>query len=439
MTKNKNLSQFGEIPVIINGVHAIRQPSVTEEDKNHYCLKSSRERLLWGHDNKIKPCSLCTGVSIEDTKGFNNLVEDISNGVRRIECKNCWEQEDNGLYSYRQYGNMFWSTIHHGNSHTEFVFNRTCNAACIYCNADYSTTWQKELEQTQHEIPGILISPKVLNSGSPSVVKQKALDLIEELAKDHNKFACIGVYGGEPTLDLIESNYLGEFISHFYLHNKMWNRRIRYDINTNLNFSQKRCYQIIEYLKKCSAMYPCLDIIIQPSFESTDKNYNFVRYGCNWHNTEKNLDIFLKETNFKIEIKSKINNFSLKEFPTFIRQMNKKCKNIRPFDIEIDYIYNPKMFSLEILDTSFTKYISDFWYYIENNRTYFSNIDDMIVQLKRASKFIGSCPKAEIKEHVDDAVKVYDYFKKQRNMDILEYNPELYYYFKMVNISENSG
>jgi hypothetical protein len=186
-------------------------------------------------------------------------------------------------------------------------------------------------------------------------------------------------------------------------------------------------------------MYPLLEIVIQPSFESIGNNYNFVRYGCNWDQTEKNLDILLKKTNFKIEIKSNISNFSLKSFPKFIELMNKKCKDIRPFDILINYICKPEVFSLEILDNSFLKYIGDFWYYIENNKPYFSNIDDMVIEVKKASSIINSLDQKKVNGHVNTAFEVYEYFKKERNIDILEYNPELYYYFKMVKMSSKQG
>lgn len=440
------LDAFYERTVIIDGKAVTREAQVREGDDQAYCLRSSREKLIWGQRKSIKPCTMCTGVLITEPEKFEDLIEDISKGVRRDECSACWKDEDAGFPSYREMGNEFWLKVGNGNSHTEIVYNRNCNAACIYCSAKNSTTWQKEIEESTHNVPASFsqyvyairdLEDAVGLQGSEKITKAYVKEHVKALALDHNKMACIGVYGGEPTLEIIEEDHLGFIVKTFYENNKMWNRTLRYDLNTNLNFSKKRCYEIVDYLYKYKNEYPFLDIIIQPSFESIGKNFNFIKYGCDWNTFETNFDIFLKETDFKIEVKSMINNVSLKHLPKFLEYTNDKARDARPFDIEIDYIYEPRVFSIQMLDGSFKKYLGDVWHYLENNKPYWRNIDDMVVQLQRSGKIIDSLPEPEVIAQSKKALEIYEYFKKERGMDLLEYNPELYYYFKMMNMSSN--
>tara|TARA_B110000503_G_scaffold11872_1_gene16016 strand:+ start:11782 stop:13098 length:1317 start_codon:yes stop_codon:yes gene_type:complete len=438
MTDNSDtMSPFGEWPVVINGKSAIRPPQVKEEEKNHYCLRSTRERLVWTHLNRLKPCAVCNGTSIDNFDEFDNLVTDISNGVRRQECKSCWSTEDSGYKSYRQHGNELWNIVGTGNSHTEVIYDRNCDASCLYCNKKFSTTWEHEINNTKHALPKILKDNHFEEKVDFEKGKQTALKIIKDVAKDYTKYACIGVYGGEPTITLLKTNYIEELIEHFYENNEMWNRTIRYDINSNFNFTEEKCYQLIEKLTTILKKYPLVNFVLQPSMESIGKNFNFIRSGCDWDVVERNLDIFLRETNFEIEIKSKINNVTLQNLPNFFKLMNEKCKEFRPLSIQLDLITYPLIFNIGLLENNFKKYFDEVNYYFENNKPYLSNIDLIIYQVQSIMKTIDQYPLEIKQQQATDAFEFYDYIKKERNIDLLDINPELYYYFKMLKMSLN--
>lgn len=437
--KNKtfNPKHFGEWPVIVEGKTIIRPPQITDEEKDFHCIRATRERLVWAHRNKLKPCSDCVGTDIDNLDAFNKLVKDINNGVKREECKSCWTHEANGYKSYREHGNDLWKTIGVGNSHSEVIYNRNCDAACLYCNKSFSTAWEEELANTKHQIPDFLKDSTDYNAVDLSKGKKTALKIIKEVAEDYRKYACIGVYGGEPTITLLETNYMEELIETFYKHNKMWHRRLRYDINSNFNFSEEKCYKLIEKLNNTARQYTFVDFVLQPSFESIGKNFEFIRSGCKWENLNRNLDTFLKETDYEIEIKSAINNVSLENLPQFLKFMNEKCKTIRPFGIRIDCVRTPKMFSIEILESNFGKYFEEAWHFFKNNETYFLNTDSIVLQLKNVETLINHCHDNEKLPEIINAIEFYDYIEKERNVRLLDANPELYYYFQMLRMSAN--
>ena len=425
--------------VVVKGKKQFREPQITEEDKKLVCIRASREQLLWAHTDKLKPCTNCTGVEYGNWTGLKELVDDIQAGVKRPECQRCWNDEAEGFPSYRQQGNQQWKIPGHGNSHTEIIYNNNCNASCLYCSGTQSSVIAEEIKNTEHKVPTHLLNSN--EAADPPLSKEKILESAKQqvanIAKDINKLACIGVYGGEPSLDIIEEDHIGILLEEFFKHNQMWTRTIRYDFNSNFQFSEERAKQLVEYFHYYSDVFPTLNIIIQPSMECMGKFYNFVRHGCDWEIAERNLNYFLQNTNLQVDIRAHINNVSLKNLAPFLERMNNKCRDIRPFYIEIDFVNRPEIFSNNILDSTFKKYSNDVWFYLENNQPHFANIDAMVTSLKMLNKMIDSSPEHAKKFYAKQALETYDYFKKTRGVDLLEVNPELYYYFKMVNISSN--
>ena len=420
--------------VVVDGEKAFRNPQVTRAEKKLHCLRATREHLFWGQVGKMKPCSECKGVEWGDWKAYDKLISDIQNKKQVPECVSCWTNEKNGRKSYRTMGNKMWATPGVGNSHTEIIYNNNCDAACLYCTPRHSSRIAKEFSETKHKVPKIINSESALDT-LPDNLLEVTLEHVKRVAEDYNQLACIGVYGGEPSKDIIEEDHVGEILRTFYKYNKMWSRTVRYDFNSHFNFSKERAEQLLKYFKKYQEQYPFVTFVIQPSIECMGKFHNFTRYGTEWTTVERNLDYFLKNSSLEIELNAHINNVSLKNLPQFIEHMNNKCKSIRRFSIEVDYVNYPVEFSTRLLDKTFMKYVNDVWYYLENNKPYFINIDDMVVRLKELTVAIDDFPDDAKKNFAANALTMYEYFKKERGIDILEVNPELYYYFKMLNIS----
>ena len=83
------------------------------------------------------------------------------NGERPAECQYCWNMEDLGEMSDRQYrSGEPWAAIDFDRianssgdeddvvpSYVEVNFNNACNLACSYCSPQYSSTWAQEIQR----------------------------------------------------------------------------------------------------------------------------------------------------------------------------------------------------------------------------------------------------------------------------------------------------
>jgi len=99
--------------------------------------------------------------AIHNTKHKKEMRRMMQKGERPSECEYCWKMEDMGkdAVSDRVFKSIIYSDkelqriyeIDHSKSVDlktfEIAFDRTCNLACSYCNASFSTTWAKDIKK----------------------------------------------------------------------------------------------------------------------------------------------------------------------------------------------------------------------------------------------------------------------------------------------------
>ena len=99
--------------------------------------------------------------AIHNTKHKKEMRRQMQAGERPRECEYCWKMEDMGkdAVSDRTFKSVIYSDEelqraydmdHHENVNLktfEIAFDRTCNLACSYCNASFSTTWAKDIKK----------------------------------------------------------------------------------------------------------------------------------------------------------------------------------------------------------------------------------------------------------------------------------------------------
>ena len=99
--------------------------------------------------------------AIHNTKHKKEMRRMMQNGERPRECEYCWKMEDMGkeAVSDRTFKSIIYSDeelqrayeMDHNESVNlktfEIAFDRTCNLACSYCNASFSTTWAKDIKK----------------------------------------------------------------------------------------------------------------------------------------------------------------------------------------------------------------------------------------------------------------------------------------------------
>jgi organic radical activating enzyme len=99
--------------------------------------------------------------AIHNTKHKKEMRRMMKIGERPAECEYCWKMEDmkKDAVSDRTFKSIIYSDEelqraydmdHHENVNLktfEIAFDRTCNLACSYCNASFSTTWAKDIKK----------------------------------------------------------------------------------------------------------------------------------------------------------------------------------------------------------------------------------------------------------------------------------------------------
>lgn len=99
--------------------------------------------------------------AIHNTKHKKEMRRQMQEGERPRECEYCWRMEDMGkdAVSDRTFKSIIYTDEelqrayqldHHDNVNLktfEIAFDRTCNLACSYCNASFSTTWAKDIKK----------------------------------------------------------------------------------------------------------------------------------------------------------------------------------------------------------------------------------------------------------------------------------------------------
>ena len=99
--------------------------------------------------------------AIHNTKHKKEMRRMMQNGERPSECEYCWKMEDmkKDAVSDRTFKSIIYSDEQlqqaydaDSNDNTnlktfEIAFDRTCNLACSYCNASFSTTWAKDIKK----------------------------------------------------------------------------------------------------------------------------------------------------------------------------------------------------------------------------------------------------------------------------------------------------
>jgi radical SAM protein with 4Fe4S-binding SPASM domain len=140
-----------------------------------------------------------------------------------------------------------------------------CNQACVYCGPHNSTLWEKELGPT-----------KVMSATAKIAIRNFIFNNIKQLKN-------VYLAGGEPTLMNENLEFLNLLLKE--------NPDVTLRVNTNLSNIDTKVATLIKQFKNVHWIV---------SVESTEKYYEYVRYGGNWKKFCNNLEEIKKINGHKI-------------------------------------------------------------------------------------------------------------------------------------------
>lgn len=276
--------------------------------------------------------------SLHNTKFKKDRRLEMLNGERPDECGYCWRVEDaagdnKNIFSDRVYQSHRYSTediLKIKDSPwdsniipktVELAFDNLCNLACSYCNAEFSTTWSKDIKNNG-PYKGMKTSGGYTfsNDGShamPFGMKNEENIYIKKFFEwfpsIRGELQELRVSGGEPSRS-----------PHFWkLLSMCENDTFDFAVNSNLIMDQSRLNTLMESSKNFKAFD------IYTSAECVGKNQMFTRDGFDWNIWEKNLNQLIQcDTIRNVHIMMTISAISIWTVDSFLKKIIDKRKEL---------------------------------------------------------------------------------------------------------------
>lgn len=296
---------------------------INDKNKNTWCV-NSHHAIAGSNDGKTKICCMVRDYDMDVTLGvepitehfnrpsFQEIRNDLDNGIRNNSCRLCWQEEDAGRKSKRQRDNekyfhaLKWKHMepYEGLAKVELNLGNTCNISCRTCQAEISSGWYKETYELWHK--------------DQKTYKQFASDLKQfnlryeedspfwdDIEQHLSTIKQFDFYGGEPFMSkkmwsllkiAVEKGYAKDIELHYNTNGTIWPKEIelwKHFKSINLSFSIDGIGEQFEYMR-----YPAKWDVVKENIENAIALNNVNgNMSISWCVTISNLNIFdLPET-----------------------------------------------------------------------------------------------------------------------------------------------
>ncbi|CAB4164110.1 Radical SAM [uncultured Caudovirales phage] len=326
------------------------------DNREYYCSQKFRFIKIDLESNTMYTCDAAKPHSIdlqwlEKNPGqlFNNEINInerlmMLQNQRNSSCEqNCWPAEDRGTLSPRllRGGNIKTHTeIYTQPEILDLTINGNCNLTCSYCCKEYSSAWRRDIiNNGNYKITQgdsryqAETKDHILNKLSQSTIKQSKHYqlLLNEIRLISPGLKTLYVTGGEPLLD----NQLIDILMDLPL-----DPLVEVNLFTGLGMSMSRFKLLLGKLETISKKY--VNFRLKISAESTDKFFEFNRYGNKWNEFLAKIEL-LKNQNINFIFHSTISNLTLFKFVEFYKTFEK-------YTFTFDVANQPTMLAPHILD-----------------------------------------------------------------------------------------
>jgi len=199
----------------------------------------------------------------------------------------------------------------------EAYFKNTCNMACVYCGAHYSSLWEAENNKFNESLP---ISKDIFDiraSQDNIHYDQMVSDFWKYLATN-NRYQTLRRYhilGGEPFL----LRELDDSIEFWHNHP---NPDLVFGVISNLNIPHKRFKSYINKLEKLILNNKIWKLQLTASVDGWGDVQEYVRYGLDLQLWEQNFQYLLNKPWIDLSINSVISSLTIKSLPLLLEKIN---------------------------------------------------------------------------------------------------------------------
>jgi hypothetical protein len=261
------------------------------------------------------------------------IKTDMLNDVRPESCAKCWNLEDLGHKSDRQLKNEILDFYLDKNiqdifvdcqqgknyiNHYKIDTDNTCNAMCITCGGDSSSSWNKLLKANK-QVSGK--NWKILSS---------------DLQINYKTAKLITFRGGEPLLSKTNFYILEQLIQ---------------ASNTECFVSFQTNGSITPTAKQEKILKNFKNLNFSFSIDGTGPVFEYIRYPLKWSDIEKNL-AWCRERDIMVSV-----NYTISNLNVFYHEQTKSWFENNKIPYAYNLVYNPAWFAPGVLPASVKSHI----------------------------------------------------------------------------------
>jgi hypothetical protein len=302
------------------------------------CRSNHTDAVSWAKKTGTNSLVTLDNDTIDDIMNSNAFIkvrQDMIDGRRPIECEGCWQDEDKGLKSKRQYENERWAHIIPKLEQTaklsdinliyvELRLGNVCNNACLTCNSYSSTKWYPDEKKIANDLPWFKLR------AMENFKWFENEDFYWDLANKSQSVEEIYINGGEPTL--IKAHF--EYLKHLITLGTAENVHLVYSLN--MMDIPDRLIELWKGFKQ---------VTVNASIDDLGVRNYYIRYPTQWEETLASIDKLNNLPNVQWHVTqtvSILNVYHLAEFGNWLETTYRKT----PYH---NYVLYPDYLSLAAL------------------------------------------------------------------------------------------
>ena len=405
------------------------------------CLLKWNWATLWLTLGKTSSChrNWKEPLPLENFDNFHNLPYRIDHrksmlkgewphSPNHLGCGYCREIEEAGGRSDRQYMTDTQTdqtphevlddptATHVDPTVLEVFSNRTCNMACTYCTAFYSSKIQSDANNFKNpafDDRWFSSSEKVQVLSQDEIAKynQATLDWIARKGTCLRRFHMLG---GEPF-------FQREFDDYINIWKEYPNPDLIFNVVSNMNVNENRFREKIDKIMELVQTKKIERFDLTASIDCWGPKQEYVRRGFDCKRTEKNIKYVLQYPEIRLNLNS---THSLMSLPAYVDLLNKKNEWEYEFNRSI-YLYgmtvasdhvHPAMLGGDFFKDTFYTIRSKHPLKTWDDKQALRNIDGILKTIEQSEPNV---------EHIKNFVTVYNELDRRHNTDWKSVFPEL--------------
>lgn len=342
--------------------------SVLNSKSKSFCGAKWGNSTLWLNSGETSSCHLppvhkidreqiaADPAKLHNTDHKAKMRQLMKDGVKPTECDYCWKIESMGdtfisdrvfkSLQFTQDEMMEWFNLPAESRIVpptlEIMFDRTCNFACSYCNANFSTSWERDIKSNGYYDLETRGGGAFKHDGTTNNCYEKEENPFikafwEWWPELSQKLRVLRITGGEPLMSTDVWKLIDMFAETKY--------QFELGINTNLGAKKTIIDRLIERSKDIE------NLTLFTSMESTGAQAEFIRDGLDYEQWKTNVERILCESNVKrVVVMMTINAlclFNITDFMDQVQEWKKKYDN--KISMSINFLRFPAFQSLTVL------------------------------------------------------------------------------------------